>query len=164
MMIIFTFPVYLCYLVFQLFSHKNLYEDDGADVQKSVAYPSNVAKMAKRLHMPEPPASRSPIPTDVTDPAQRDVRSVEAGSEEEGEKPEMCLQTTIGLLVTVTVVCQWLISLTALGSDRAEQLVAITAEFLVDSINGLTSSGHISKGFVGLILLPIVGNAAGMPS
>ena len=123
MMAIFTFLVYLCYLVFQLFSHKNLYEDDGKDVQKSVAYPSNVAKMAKRLHMPElpePPASRSPIPTDVTDPAQRDARSVEAGSEEEEEKPEMCLQTTIGLLVTVTVVCQWFISLTALGSDGAE--------------------------------------------
>ena len=122
-MAIFTFLVYLCYLVFQLFSHKNLYEDDGKDVQKSVAYPSNVAKMAKRLHMPElpePPASRSPIPTDVTDPAQRDARSVEAGSEEEEEKPEMCLQTTIGLLVTVTVVCQWLISLTALGSDGSE--------------------------------------------
>jgi Ca2+:H+ antiporter len=39
--------------------------------------------------------------------------------------------------------------------------VAITAEFLVDSINGITESGHISKEFVGLILLPIVGNAAG---
>jgi Ca2+:H+ antiporter len=110
-MTIFTFLVYLCYLVFQLFSHKNLYEDHGADVPESVAYPSNVAKMAKRLHMAGPPASRSPLPTDP---------SVEAGPEEEGEKPEMCLQTTIGLLLTVTVVCQWLISLTALGSDRAE--------------------------------------------
>ena len=41
------------------------------------------------------------------------------------------------------------------------QLVAVTAEWLVDSINGLTSSGRISKEFVGVILLPIVGNAAG---
>ena len=38
--------------------------------------------------------------------------------------------------------------------------MALTAEFLVDSINGLTASGHISKEFVGIILLPIVGNAA----
>lgn len=36
----------------------------------------------------------------------------------------------------------------------------MTAEFLVSSINGLTSSGTISKEFVGLVLLPIVGNAA----
>ena len=39
--------------------------------------------------------------------------------------------------------------------------MAVTAEFLVDSIDGLTQSGSISKEFVGLILLPIVGNAAG---
>lgn len=38
--------------------------------------------------------------------------------------------------------------------------MAVTAEFLVDSINGLTASGAISKEFVGVILLPIVGNAA----
>lgn len=42
------------------------------------------------------------------------------------------------------------------------QCVALTAECLVDSIDGLTESGGISKEFVGLILLPIVGNAAGM--
>jgi len=39
-------------------------------------------------------------------------------------------------------------------------LVAVTAEFLVDSIDGLTASGNISKEFVGITLLPIVGNAA----
>ena len=42
------------------------------------------------------------------------------------------------------------------------QVVAVTAEFLVDSINGVTETGHISKEFVGIILLPIVGNAAGV--
>ncbi len=41
------------------------------------------------------------------------------------------------------------------------QLVAVTAEWLVSSIDGLTASGHITKEFVGIILLPIVGNAAG---
>lgn len=40
-------------------------------------------------------------------------------------------------------------------------LVALNAEFLVDSINAVTcESNGISKTFVGLILLPIVGNAA----
>jgi len=39
-------------------------------------------------------------------------------------------------------------------------LVALTAEFLLDSMEGVTSTGHISKEFVGIILLPIVGNAA----
>lgn len=39
-------------------------------------------------------------------------------------------------------------------------LVAVCAEFMVDSISALTASGTPSPTFVGLILLPIVGNAA----
>jgi Ca2+:H+ antiporter len=38
--------------------------------------------------------------------------------------------------------------------------VAICAEYLVDSIDALVETVHISKTFVGLVLLPIVGNAA----
>ena len=39
-------------------------------------------------------------------------------------------------------------------------LVAICAEFLVDSIDAIVESAHISRTFIGLILIPIVGNAA----
>jgi Ca2+:H+ antiporter len=39
-------------------------------------------------------------------------------------------------------------------------LVAICAEFLVGSIDSIVESAHISKTFIGLILIPIVGNAA----
>ena len=39
-------------------------------------------------------------------------------------------------------------------------LVALCAEFMVDSINAITQNGAVSRTFVGLILLPIVGNAA----
>ena len=39
-------------------------------------------------------------------------------------------------------------------------LVAVCAEFLVDSIDSIVESAHISRTFIGLILLPIVGNAA----
>lgn len=46
-----------------------------------------------------------------------------------------------------------------LGASTA--LVALCAEYMVDSINALcTPDSSISKTFVGLILLPIVGNAA----
>lgn len=38
--------------------------------------------------------------------------------------------------------------------------VAICAEYLVDSIDAIVETAHISKTFVGLIMLPIVGNAA----
>lgn len=39
-------------------------------------------------------------------------------------------------------------------------LVAVCAEFLVDSIDAIVTKAHISKTFIGLILIPIVGNAA----
>ena len=39
-------------------------------------------------------------------------------------------------------------------------LVAVCAEYLVGSIDDLVESAGISKAFIGLILLPIVGNAA----
>jgi Ca2+:H+ antiporter len=39
-------------------------------------------------------------------------------------------------------------------------LVAVCAEYLVDSIDAIVASSGISKTFIGLILLPIVGNAA----
>ncbi|KAL5116362.1 Vacuolar membrane antiporter [Pleosporales sp. CAS-2024a] len=39
-------------------------------------------------------------------------------------------------------------------------MVAICAEFLVGSIDSIVESAHISKTFVGLVLIPIVGNAA----
>jgi len=62
--------------------------------------------------------------------------------EDEEEKPSMSLIMCIVLLVVVTV------------------FVAVTADFLVGSIDGFTDSGKIGKEFVGIILLPIVGNAA----
>jgi len=39
-------------------------------------------------------------------------------------------------------------------------LVAVCAEFMVDSINDVVNNSPLSEAFVGLIILPIVGNAA----
>lgn len=39
-------------------------------------------------------------------------------------------------------------------------ITGVTAEFLIGSIDGLTTDGGISREFVALILLPLVGNAA----
>ncbi|RYO97071.1 hypothetical protein DL765_011369 [Monosporascus sp. GIB2] len=39
-------------------------------------------------------------------------------------------------------------------------LVSICADYLVDSIDALVERAHISRNFIGLILIPIVGNAA----
>lgn len=39
-------------------------------------------------------------------------------------------------------------------------LVSVCAEYLVGSIEGLVETSGISKTFIGLIMIPIVGNAA----
>ncbi|KAH9838413.1 calcium/proton exchanger [Rhodofomes roseus] len=170
--------IYGSYLVFQLFSHKELYED-GADVFRSTNYPAGRTTLQKPrwLHVParrrNPNASAEPLTPPAADkqnyemagmasspramsddPATAspagsvsehtapDMEAQKSGEEEEIETPLLSVPVTIGLLVVVTV------------------LVAVTAEWLVDSIDGLTDSGHIQKEWVGLILLPIVGNAA----
>jgi len=61
---------------------------------------------------------------------------------DEEEEAEMTLPFAICALIGITV------------------LVGVCAEYLVDSIEGVTDQWGISKSFVGLILLPIVGNAA----
>lgn len=61
---------------------------------------------------------------------------------EEEEEPQLSPWAAAGVLVVVTIA------------------VAVCAEFLVDSIDSLVETAHISKTFIGLILLPIVGNAA----
>ncbi|KAF2716510.1 Calcium/proton exchanger [Polychaeton citri CBS 116435] len=67
----------------------------------------------------------------------------EAQEGEEDSEPEILNPVAAGVcLVIVTV------------------LVAVCAEYLVDSIDAIVEEVHISKTFIGLILLPIVGNAA----
>ncbi|KAI0087295.1 Sodium/calcium exchanger protein-domain-containing protein [Irpex rosettiformis] len=167
--------VYISYLVFQLFSHTQLYDEEHASVNKvkSTPYPKKPSK--EKMNDLEQGAKNATATASALSDVQLTVRStgtangdvkgnatvgeviisstmsteathVENGdsghTEEEKEEPQMSLQSAIIFLIVVTV------------------LVAVTAEFLVSSIDGLTDGGHISKEFVGVILLPIVGNAA----
>ncbi|OKL58705.1 hypothetical protein UA08_06249 [Talaromyces atroroseus] len=68
-------------------------------------------------------------------------RTVEI-KDDHAEKPKLDRVTAIILLLITTA------------------LVAVCAEFLVDSIDYLVSSTGVSEAFIGLIILPIVGNAA----
>ncbi|KAG1888365.1 calcium proton exchanger [Suillus subluteus] len=148
--------IYASYLVFQLLSHKALYDDDNEDVQPTKGYtgenPFQLHRTRRNIKDGETASSPSSAQdgeasTTLSRLADADL-DVEPGTHsisveaEAPEQPLMSLAVCLLLLVVVTV------------------LVAVTAEFLVDSIDGLTSSGSINKEFVGLILLPIVSNAA----
>jgi len=72
---------------------------------------------------------------------ERDVDDDDIDDEEEEE------EATISLKVSLTGLC------------IATLLVAYFSQFLVDSIDGFCDSSGVSRTFVGLIILPIVGNA-----
>jgi Ca2+:H+ antiporter len=80
---------------------------------------------------------------DVTE-EEKEAHEQENGEEEEEEAEEPLLHflVALGTLAAVTVV------------------IALCAEFMVDSISAVTANGAVSAEFVGLILLPLVGNAA----
>jgi Ca2+:H+ antiporter len=88
--------LYVLYLYFQLYSHRNLFAD------------------------------------------------VESQAEGDEQQESQTLSPTSGIIALVFITVA----------------IAVCAEFLVDSIDAVVESGHISKTFVGLVLIPIVGNAA----
>ncbi|KAK3112798.1 Vacuolar membrane antiporter [Teratosphaeriaceae sp. CCFEE 6253] len=72
-----------------------------------------------------------------------DAEAQDDGGDGEASEPEILSPLAAGIcLVLVTL------------------LVAVCAEYLVDSIDAIVQSAGISKTFIGLVLLPIVGNAA----
>nr|XP_019007076.1 calcium/proton exchanger [Kwoniella mangroviensis CBS 8507]OCF70537.1 calcium/proton exchanger [Kwoniella mangroviensis CBS 8507] len=125
--------LYLGYLVFQMYTHAVT----TTTASDSTVHSGNVTNAGGAV-----PATHGPstvVPENLT--VQRQHEQEE--EEDDEETPQMNVVCTIGLMVLITV------------------LVGVTAEFLVDSINGLVESHpSLSAEWVGLILLPIVGNAA----
>ncbi|KAG7529947.1 hypothetical protein FFLO_05303 [Filobasidium floriforme] len=80
----------------------------------------------------------------IAPPSIRDNRSMlEFGTDDDEEEEEKPLVKAIFALVLLLAVTG---------------ITGVTAEFLVSSINGVTESTSMSPEFVGMILLPIVGN------
>ncbi|GES64393.1 sodium/calcium transporter [Aspergillus terreus] len=125
--------VYGCYLFFQLKSHTVIYNAPSPKVEK------------RRQRITEGDASRgiAQIGKMSATLAGHNAQQMELNDPaDEPEEPQLHI---------------WVAVLT-LGISTA--LVALCAEFMVDSIDAITQTGGVSETFVGLILLPIVGNAA----
>ncbi|KAG8712402.1 hypothetical protein FRC08_014650 [Ceratobasidium sp. 394] len=133
------------YLFFQLWTHACIYTAEASAHHAAQTFEAGTdgpgAPPAQRVfHMPSLPSLPS-LFHHSSSTSSTSARSSES-TEEDETVPKLKTQATLGLLVLVTV------------------LTGITAEWLVDGIDGLTSSGTISREFVALILLPLVGNAA----
>ncbi|KAJ5286709.1 hypothetical protein N7478_002395 [Penicillium angulare] len=126
--------VYACYLFFQLKSHAEMYNRPSPKVEK------------RRQHITQGDTTRN-----IAQIGRMSAGTMGGGQTEqiemqnpddEPEEPQLMLWVAFLTLAIATT------------------LVAVCAEFMVDSISALTATGNISETFVGLILLPIVGNAA----
>lgn len=131
--------VYGAYLFFQLKSHVEIYNAPSEKTEKRTKSreKGDTQKGVLAISMLGAGAG--------SQSAQRDYerRAGEDEVEEEREQPQLHFIVAIATLLISTV------------------FVALCAEYMVDAISDITSgSSGISKTFVGLILLPIVGNAA----
>ncbi|KAL2221648.1 sodium/calcium transporter [Thermoascus aurantiacus ATCC 26904] len=128
--------VYGAYLFFQLKSHTEMYNRPSPKSEKrsnKISEGDASKGIAQIGQMTATLGAQRPeqVQIQIPEPA-----------EDEPETPQLNIWVAVFTLAASTV------------------LVALCAEFMVDSIDAITSRGHISETFVGLILLPIVGNAA----
>lgn len=127
--------VYGAYLFFQLKSHKDMYNAPSEKAPKRRQSKREEGDTFKALAGIGGRAAAS-------SGGRANQYSVVQVPDDEPEEPSLSL---VGALFTLCA---------------ATALIGVNAEFLVDSINEVTCGYNVSEYFVGLILLPIVGNAA----
>lgn len=151
--------LYICFMLFQMWSHAHLYADEEEVANASTPYAPEIANMPGRVAKKTKHALRFRKMRKVAEGAALETGDGAVGvggagpadatiaqqpmSESDDEAPEMNVVVTVLLMLVV-------------GG-----LVGVTAEFFVHSINGMVEANpSLSREWVGLILIPIVGNAA----
>jgi len=132
--------VYAAYLIFQLKSHTVMYNAPSQKVPKRKSGKIEEGAAARgiaTIGAGTAAASGGRIHENHIMPVHD-----EEEEEEEIEEPQL---SVIGALLTLAL---------------STTLVAFCSEFMVSSIESVTEGDKVTKTFVGLILLPIVGNAA----
>jgi Ca2+:H+ antiporter len=135
--------VYACYLGFQLKTHAAMYNEPSQKVPKRKSGKKEEGDAARGIAtIGAGTAAASGGGVNLKSLFNHPDGSDEDDDEEEFETPSL---SVAGALITLAI---------------STTLVAFCSEFMVSSIDGLTATGGVSTTFVGLILLPIVGNAA----
>jgi len=129
--------VYVCYLIFQLRTHVDIYNEPSEKVAKKSSGKKDVGEALKGL------ATIGAASGAATAGGKINQENLVQDIPEEEELPQLSI---VGALLTLT------------GSTV---FVALCADYMVDAIDAISGPGTgLSQEFVGLILLPIVGNAA----
>jgi Ca2+:H+ antiporter len=138
---------YIAYLVFQLHTHVEIFEDDSDAGQDDAEGAFTCVPLSP---LPSPDLSPEACETEL--PRLESGASVAealpatpglgfGGVSMEAEDGVLSVSWALALLMASTVA------------------VALLSEIMVDSIDGMVQSWRVPRSFVGVILLPIVGNA-----
>lgn len=131
--------VYACYLLFQLKTHVTMYNEPSKKVEKRTkeVKPGTAHRGLAAIGAGAAGATGGKIHEDNLLSKQED---------DEDDEEEVPVLTVLGALVALAC---------------STVLVAFCSEFMVDNISSVAGNGKgLSETFLGLILLPIVGNAA----
>lgn len=136
--------VYIAYLVFQLHTHQAVFNEESQKVPaKPWSHSIGSGAIKQGLVMPGALMSHAVPDRDENQRLSRMLMNPKRLDEEDDEEdPQLHFFTALGTLTISTVV------------------IAFCAESMVGSIDAVTRDGGLTQEFVGLILLPIVGNAA----
>ncbi|KAK8127174.1 sodium/calcium transporter [Apiospora sp. TS-2023a] len=135
--------VYCCYLYFQLKTHADIFNETSEKTATYAHSSNNVA--SEGVHGTVASIAVMAATTAGPQASQARQNASRDGDEEEDdddEDPQLHFWVAIAQLAISTII------------------IALCAEFMVDGISAVTTEGGLSEEFVGLILLPIVGNAA----
>ncbi|RFU72938.1 ca2+:h+ antiporter [Trichoderma arundinaceum] len=133
--------VYGAYLFFQLKTHQEVFAEPSQKVPAKPWSSSSNPNLKQGLMVPGALVSRGIVEKD-NEQQMSNILINSQEDEEEEEDPQLHFFVAIGTLAASTAI------------------IALCAEFMVGSIDAITQNGALSEEFVGLILLPIVGNAA----
>ncbi|KAF9531314.1 Sodium/calcium exchanger protein-domain-containing protein [Crepidotus variabilis] len=132
--------IYVAYLVFQFYSHNHLFLDTIQEYDSSTRSPSPSSSMNRRS------TETLPLPASAersTELYRSETVTTHLTSSTHDERARLNTPSALILLAIVTA------------------LAYVTAEHLVDSLHGLIDSHpSISKEWITLIVIPIIGNAA----
>lgn len=127
--------VYGCYLFFQLRTHVDIYNEPSKKSPKHT-------KVGKGDALKAMAQAGGVSATGAGVTASGEIQKQSKSKAEDKEEPQLSLTVALFTLAWTTA------------------LVALCAEFMVDAINDVVTQTGVSRTFIGLILLPIVGNAA----
>ncbi|KAJ2670325.1 hypothetical protein IWW42_004027 [Coemansia sp. RSA 1085] len=153
---IFLLIIYIAYLFFQLKTHANLFSAVSLEDRKAAAQKPKSESDEKLATLPAETAVAStsatpdtfgtPAPAATAAASRDQIVAIEESKNEQEDDEEEVVELTLWASIVLLLI--------TVG------FIGVCAEFLVDSIDGLTESWNLSHSFVGMIILAIVGNAS----